>query len=473
MANNLLRKSVYRIISDLVRSDGAISMDELDLMDSIEASYGITLEDKHGGYTMTLADAAEHVAGQKGQIGKKLLDTLERCALKDGECCRDESMLISAIEIVCEGKGKILSLPLHNRPILFSQILYVDPTYNPKRNELDKRYDEIRTIAEIAGFDLIYIPHVASTFKTYKGIDELKRLLHLINPLLDDVALNNKATSLQDMDSRFFYIQVLNGRLQMNLTLDRATWLIRLPNNVVNGTDYANYFCYDVDVDNISYQLSEYTKRINSRMNSYSVIVNRHSEAMQAIPYDGFHKALLDMMAADKITPWEIKVYVRGGASPLVDRSGIGKKFTVSIHKGDESYPVLINGREAAFYLLALCASAGPEGGIDLEYDRERTQLIQDMYDSCYKTVSNRDTDAPDITLSSTFRPVKTRVLQELKNCGVKGDLHLFKPTKKSNHTYYIPLPSEYVKIVSSEGETLLKDSAIFKTYLKTFKNKR
>jgi hypothetical protein len=178
-------------------------------------------------------------------------------------------------------------------------------------------------------------------------------------------------------------------------------------------------------------------------------------------------------MAADKMTPWEIKVYVRGGASSVADRSGCGKKFSVSIHKGDKSYPVQINGREAAFYLLALCASAGPEGGIDLEYDRERTQLIQNMYDACYKMVSNRDAHTPDITASSTFRPVKTRVLQELRKCGVKGDLHLFKPTQKNNHTYYIPLPSEYVKIVSSEGETLLKDSAIFKTYIKIFKNKR
>ena len=473
MANHILRKSVYRIISDLVRSDGAISKDELDLMESIEESYGITLEDKHGGYTMTLADAAEHVAGQKPQVGKKLIDILERCALKDGECCRDESMLISAIEIVCDGNGKIISLPLGNRPILSSQILYVDPTYNPKRNELDKRYDEIRTIAEIAGFDLIYIPHVASTFKMHKGTDELKRLLHLINPILDDIALTHKATSLQDMDSRFFYIQVLNGRLQMNLSIEKPTWLIRLPNNVVNGTDYANYFCYDVDMDNISLQLSRYTKRINSRMNSYSVTVNRHSDAMQAFPYDGFHKALLDVMAADKMTPWEIKVYVRGGVSSVADRSGCGKKFSVSIHKGEKSYPVQINGREAAFYLLALCASAGPEGGIDLEYDRERTQLIQNMYDACYKMVSNRDAHTPDITASSTFRPVKTRVLQELQKCGVKGDLHLFKPTQKNNHTYYIPLPSEYVKIVSSEGETLLKDSAIFRTYIKIFKNKR
>ena len=471
MANHLLRKSVYRVISDLVKSDGAISIDELDLMGSIEASYGITLEDKHGGYAMTLADAAEHIAGQKPQVGEKLISTLERCALKDGECCRGESMLISAIETVCDGKGKILSLPLHNRPILSSQILYVDPTYNPKRNELDKRYDEIRTIAEIAGFDLIYIPQVAATFRKYKGTGELKRLLHLINPVLDDTALTHKATSLQDMDSRFFYIQVLNGRLQMNLDLDKPTWLIRLHNNVVNGTDYANYFCYDVDVDNISYQLSEYIRRLNSRMNSYSVVVNRHSDMTPAFPYDGFHKALLDVMAADKMQPWEIKVYVRGGMSSVADRSGNGKKFSVSIHKGDKSYPVLINGREAAFYLLALCASAGPEGGINLEYDRERTQLIQTMYDACYKMVSNRDSHTPDITASSTFRPVKTRVLQQLMNCGIKGDLHLFKPTKKGNHIYYIPLPSEYVKIVSSEGETLLKDSSIFKTYLKTFKN--
>lgn len=469
MATHLLRKSVYRVISDIVKSDGAISPDELLLMKSIVDSYGITLEDEYAGYMMTLEDATAHIAAQKKPVVAKLISNLEKCALKDGECCRNESIMISAIEIICKGKGRIISLPLDNRPILSCQILYVDPTYNPKRNELDKRFDEIRTIVEIAGFDLIYIPHVANSFKMHKNTEEIKRLLHLINPILDDIALTHKASSLQDMDSRFFYIQVLNGRLQMNLDLRKPTWLIRLQNDVVNGVDYANYFCYDVEVDNIVQQMSEYIRHINSRLNPYVVTVNRHSDETRAFSYDGFHKALLDVMAAEKVPSWEIKVYVRGGVSSIADRSGHGKKHSISIYKENKSYPICINGREAAFYLLTLCASASPDGGINLDYDKERTPLIQMMYEECYNVVSNRDDHTPDITRSSTFRPIKTKVMQKFQECGIKGDLHMFKPAKKGKYTYYIPLPPEYVKIVSSEGETSLKDSAIFNKYLKIF----
>ena len=98
--------------------------------------------------------------------------------------------------------------------------------------------------------------------------------------------------------------------------------------------------------------------------------------------------------------------------------------------------------------------------------------MIQGQFDAAYKILSNRDSHTPDITLSSTFRPIKAKVLKALKESGIKGDLHLFKPTKKDLSSYYIPLPSDNIKVVSSEGEIILKDSTIFKTYLTMHKNK-
>lgn len=467
MASRELRSSIYRIISDLIKSDNTISVDELEVLEQTIRSYGITGEDILKGHSTTLADAVRHISMQKPSVIKKVLNQMASCAMKDGEYARSEAMLITAIEISCEGKGQVISMPLNNRPILSSQILYVDPTYNPKKNDLDKKFEDIKTIAEIAGFDLIYIPDIAKSFKQDKSLEDLKRLLYLINPALNEKALTDKAKSLQDMDSRFFYIQVLNEKLQMGLNLTKPTWLVRLQNSIVNGTDYANYFCYDVSVKNISNQLKEFTKSINSRLNPYSIIVNRRTDASTDFSYRGFHKALLDVMASDRIDSWELKVYIRGGASSVVDTSGKGERFSVSLHKGEQVYPVHINGREAAFYLLLLCASAGPEKSICFEYDRHRTQCIQEQYQAAYRLMSNRESHTPDITLPSTFRPIKTKVLQELSKCGVTGNLHLFKPTKRQQSSYYIPLPSENIKIVSSEGETALKDSTIFKTFVK------
>jgi len=79
--------------------------------------------------------------------------------------------------------------------------------------------------------------------------------------------------------------------------------------------------------------------------------------------------------------------------------------------------------------------------------------------------VSNRDEKFPDITVSSTFRPIKTRVMKSLEECGVKGELHLFKPAKTGRNTYYIPIDPSHVKIISQEGATPLTDSAIYHAY--------
>ncbi len=465
MASIELKKSVCRILTDLVKSDNVISVEEMDILETVADSYDLTDAVKAESYSMPLADAAAYVAIQKPQVREKVIKIMENCALRDGECCREEALLISAMEIECAGNGRIISMPFNNRPILSTQILFVDATYNPKKNDLDKNFEEISRIVEMAGFELIYIPQVAREFKEYKKTDDMKRLLSIINPTLSESALVSKVMSLQDMDSRYFYIQVLNGKLQMGLNLMRPAWLLRLPNSVVSGKGYANFLCFDVDMENITEQLKEFIAELNRRQNPYSVIVNRHSDRSKDFLYGGFHKALLDVMASERIEPWEVRVYVRAGGNPVIDESEPGKKFTVEICKGKKSYPVTINGREAAFYLLLLCGSAGPDRGIDFEYERERSKKIQAQYIAAYHMVSNREDHFPDITLSSTFRPIKTKVMKGLEACGIKGELHLFKPVRNGSTKYYIPVAPSQVKIVTIEGEVPLLDSTIYQTY--------
>lgn len=265
----------------------------------------------------------------------------------------------------------------------------------------------------------------------------------------------------------FFLLQVLNGRLHMGITIQRPLWLIRLPNSVVKEKGYANYLCYDVEIDNIKEQLRSFLETLDRRQHPYSILINRHINRSNDFLYGGFHKALLDVMASRNAEDWEVRVYVRAGINPVVDKSVPGKKFSIEICKGCSTYPVLINGREAAFYLLLLCGSASSQRGIDFEYDRERSKMVQAQFVEAYHLVSNRDEHFPDITLSSTFRPIKTNVMKGLKECGIKGELHLFKPTKTGKNTYYIPVNPDNVRIISREGSTPLLDSAIYQNYFK------
>ena len=463
MATNEFKRSLFRLFTDLAKYDSIISSQELDIIDEMTATYSITAADKGESYSTTLAEAMDYIARQSVHLKKKTLKMLEGCALTDGECSREEALFLSAFEIACEGKGGVISLPLNNRPILSSQLLYLDSTYNPKKNELDKDYGRINAIAELGGFELVYIPHIAQQFKNRKETAYLKKLLCMINPTLNESSVANKVKSLQDMDSRYFYKQVLNGKLQMNLKTDRPAWLIRLQDNNVNGIGHANFLYYYIDQSDISGQLKAYIDGINSRLRSYSIMVNRHRESAEEFAYDGFHKALLDVMATERVDEWEIKIYVRAGEKCVVDRNDDSKKFAVEICKGDKSYPIYITGREAALYMLLLCASASPEKAADFEYERARSQKLQAQYKEAYQIFSNRDAHTPDITSPQTFRPIKSKIMSQLKNSGIEGDLHLFKPTKKDMNSFYIPLPAENVKVVSSEGETPLRDSAIYK----------
>ena len=105
MATKELKKSIYRILSDLTKFDRSISIHELDNIDAITRLYGITSTDKQESYSVTLATAAEYISRQKESVRKKVIDSMENCALKDGECSGDEAMLISVSEIACESNG--------------------------------------------------------------------------------------------------------------------------------------------------------------------------------------------------------------------------------------------------------------------------------------------------------------------------------------------------------------------------------
>jgi hypothetical protein len=162
----------------------------------------------------------------------------------------------------------------------------------------------------------------------------------------------------------------------------------------VDGLDYANYLIYYADNQQIGKQLQSLIERLNSRVGSYSVVVNKRGSRNQDFPYKGFHKILLDIMTGEKSGQCEIKIYVRGGEDMLVDNSEKGKRHTVAICKDGATYPVLINGREATYYLLLLCASASSAGFVDFRYDftnPKALEKVKEQYTALYRLLSNRD----------------------------------------------------------------------------------
>lgn len=466
--------AIFRVLSDLIKSDNIISASEMDKLDDFSKSLKISEQDKIASSSITLSSASSFIASMPQKSRDMVLKIMREMAMEDGECCRAEALLIRAMDIVISGNGHIVSMEFKNRPILSTQIVYVDSTYNPGRNELDRDFENLSRIAEMGGFELIYIPRVAREFKEFKSAGDLKRLLCIVNPALSDSDASNKVSSIQEMDSRYFYLYVLNDKLEMDLHVDsgKPVWMLRLPNSVVKGTGYANFLLMSVDTKDIHGQLEGFIDSLNRLLAPYSVTVNRRSDKARDFIYGGFHKALLDVMASKKVENPELRIYVKGEAIPSNGRKDGEKRYSVELKRGDNVYPIYMNGREAALYLLLLLGSASDKGGVSFEFKEPGAKAnLQAQYEAAYKVVSVRE-KAPDITKSNIFLTIKTNVtkaLEALENSfdpeKKKAGLFIIKPTKRDKKTYYIPLGPEEVKIIGAKGEVDLKSSDVYKDY--------
>lgn len=470
----LTSAAVFRVLSDLIKSDNIISASEMGKLDDFSKSLKISEQDKIASCSITLSSASSFIASMPQKSRDMVLKIMRELAMEDGECCRAEALLIRAMDIVISGNGHIVSMEFNNRPILSTQIVYVDSTYNPGRNEMDRDFENLSRIAEMGGFELIYIPRVAREFKEFKHADDLKRLLCIVNPALSDSDASNKVSSILNMDSRFFYLHVLNGKLEMNLHVysGKPVWMLRLPNSVVKGTGYANFLLMNVDAKDIHGQLEGFVDSLNKLQAPYSVTVNRRSDKARDFIYGGFHKALLDVMASKKVEETELRIYVKGEAAPSNDRKDGEKRYSVELKRGDNVYPIYMNGREAALYLLLLLGSVSEKGGVCFEFKEPGAKaILQAQYEAAYKVVSVRE-KAPDITKSNIFLTIKTNVTKALEALEKsfdpekkKAGLFIIKPTKRDKKTYYIPLGPEEVKIIGAKGKVDLKSSDVYKDY--------
>lgn len=491
MSKAIVRQSIYRILSDLVKSDNVITVDELNALQEACEKRSISQPDKEEGFRMTLGKALAVISTQSQRTRGALLKSMESIALKDGECCRQEALLIVAAEYVCRCAGtestgaRVVSMEFRNRPLLTTQLLYVESRETiSSRATLDTAFDEVSQIVKMGGMDLIYIPRIAQRFREYEtkkenGIisdtqrhEDLKNMLRLVSPTSNDADLENTITAIQGMNSRYFYNIVLNGKLEMGLDIEKPCWILRLPDSVVEGRGYANFFLMDVEKD-IRTQLYRFVDRINRNQNAYAITVNDGRGKEGSFSYNGFYKALLDVMSVRKVDKWDLHVRLYGEGVPAFEyedsATGKRKKCAATIKRGFDEYPLPMTGRDLAFYLLLLCASASADGGVDFG-KKEKMWRIEGQYAAIYARVSRREKDRPTVFESKYRIPMRSRVTKLINESEVAKNSSLqllYLPeelNKKGSGFLRVGLEPERVVIHSVNGTATLTNSNLYRT---------
>ena len=94
------RASIMRIVSDMVKSDLIIDMQEIEFLNGVRDKYNIKRDDEIVADSLTIADAFHNLRILPDSIKKDLLGDLQSMATADSVCSREEAIYLLAV-IAC------------------------------------------------------------------------------------------------------------------------------------------------------------------------------------------------------------------------------------------------------------------------------------------------------------------------------------------------------------------------------------
>jgi len=440
--NNIVRASISRVLSDMVKSDSVISLAEMNALDHWFEMFGVREEDRTRGFGMTLQEAFEELKTAPATLRNSVEEAMKSIAGADNECCRAEAMLITAFRYAVKGNGaRVCSMRFRNRPILDNQILYIEnPSAREKRiggDLLRDCHEQVSNIVEAAGFELVYIPEIRKRLVGWddaRGKGNLERVFRLISPTLARDEIATIAERAKGLTTKSFYEEVLCSQegLAMPLEITKPTWMVRLCNSTLNGKGYANFMCFELNCDSdsreerdsqIRLQMHNFVDDLNALQGPYSIVVNRHRKLGEDFQYGGFYKVLFDVLLGKRSGTWELHICPGRAPREFFDGQNSRRSQIYIMDEGRKSW-IPLTGMDAALYVLVILMSIEGREGLN-PYGSKLSRL----FEAVYLSITTKDTDsAPDVTVSSTFRQVKHRMnkflsmVREVESHGVQVD---------------------------------------------------
>lgn len=423
------RAAIFRILSDLVKSDNVISLSELNTLERYFCDFQIRDEDKRHGFGMTLQEAFDEIIDCRVKIKKDIEKAMIDISCADNECSGSEAMLITAFRYAVMAKGATMySMRFRNRPILDTQILYIENAAASGRriggDLLRDCHEQVSAIVEAAGFDLVYIPEIKKRLNSWdsiRGKGNLERVFGLIAPTMAKDEIVTIVESAKGLTTKKFYEDVLCSQdgLSMPLAITKPSWMVRLSNSTLNGEEYANFICMELEFDKdsreerdaqICQQMTKFVRDLNSLRGTYSILVNQRKTLGEDFQYGGFYKVLFDVLLGKKSGSWSLHICPGIAPKEYYDGSTY-KRSQLYIQDEGKRLWIPLTGMDAALYTLIILMSIEGREGLDVRF----LSKTQRLFKSVYLEITTRDTcKVPDVTAPSTLRQVKFRIRKAL-----------------------------------------------------------
>lgn len=402
------RSSIMRLVSDMVKSDAIIDMREIEFVNDIKAKYGITQDDEIASENISMAEAFGVLREASETLQKDLLGDLQRMALSDNACTREEAMLLLAFAACFNSKtgqsSNIYSIEVDDKLVLDnSQVLYVEGEYYKETNrEIDTSYRAIINELRLVGLNFVYLPKVGEHYRSLPSQD-LNNLISFLYPNISEKQMKTVAKQLYTLSTSDFCKTEIVERMNMNeLQHSLPSVMFRLGSSRVANKKLNNFLVITIEDDAYT-TIKNIVDAIYSNFSPR--ILNPIHETNRRFVYHGYYKQILDS---------------------FVYKKGIRSSVVVDLIHGEILLPEAdtkvsgLHRREKALYALFLLESSA--GGINfnkpttskaLERYKHRMEVLQRKYEIIYENFGGERSKAPTIELPETRLPM----LSLIKRC--------------------------------------------------------
>ena len=300
------KAAIARLMTQLVKSDTKICASELKLFSDICTEYGINrvvaLADAQ---KITLAEAVNVLVNSDDMSDEdlqKLINKMCKLSLADGNCEPSEALLLTAItnSLDRNGDGVIdCSCDVPDSINSFT-VFYVENEYDDDLNaEIKANYREIVNEFSLAGFEFVYIPKRAESFK---AIDSkiLKEVIDHLAPMMvvnDNKRKEQVYDGICNLDTNVFCRSLLCIKLGLKSLYDtEPSFLVKLGDSRVMFKPVHNYYKFMIK-GNVLDEVRRFVDDYKRKTRNITIGVRGNQESCYYFDYVGFNKAIFDLLA--------------------------------------------------------------------------------------------------------------------------------------------------------------------------------
>lgn len=402
------RACIFKIVSDLIKSDTVIDMRELEVIDSIRERFSICKQDEIDSARITLAKAVDVINRAQSNVKEVVSEFLKRINGADGYIAREEALLMLSIELCMKNDenldARIISIDTTDFHEMSNQVLYVESRYDRDINwTINENYRSICSEMSLAGFDFIYIPQIAEHYRALKD-EELASIVQFIYPEVSEVKASSVIKQFKRLSTSDFCKCQFSDKHDFNdISMIRPSIMLKIGASIINGKLISDFLLVELNKD----VLSTIRNFIDLFFAIYPVQISRYvKHGNGRFIYTGFYKQIFDLYMQNRC---------------------VQSSVVVDIYRNEILFPEAgaklekLHRREKALYTLFLIESASgginftkPTGAKHLEKYNRRMGKLQKKYCLIYHKFGGEMDKAPNIEQSEIRLPMISLIKRQL-----------------------------------------------------------